>query len=119
MASRASFETHAEYFSTLSPEKRAVLEQIQTLIQEKLPNATQCISYNIPAFKLKHVFFYFAAFKHHIGIYPPLKADEKLISELMPYRGEKGNLSFPLNKPIPLELIGRIAISLSREYAYL
>jgi uncharacterized protein YdhG (YjbR/CyaY superfamily) len=117
MASRASFETHAQYFATLAPEKRAALEQIQALVQEKLPNARQCISYNIPAFKVNRVFFYFAAFKHHIGIYPPLKTDEKLISELISYRGEKGNLSFPLSKPIPFELIGRVAISLHKEYA--
>lgn len=116
MVAAVSYETHMQYFSTLAPEKREVLEQIQVLVEEKLPNAKQCISYNIPAFKLSHVFFYFAAFKNHIGIYSPIKLDKKLISELGLYRGEKGNLSFPLSKPIPFELIGRVAIALSKEY---
>ena len=82
-----------------------------------MPDASRCISYKMPAFKQERVFFYFAAFKNHIGVYPPVTKDAALIKELAPYRGEKGNLSFPLGEPLPFELIGRVALALAREYA--
>ena len=63
----------------------------------------------MPAFKLDRVFFYFAAFKQHIGVYPPVKGDRELQNELLPYRGDKGNLRFLLRESIPYELIGRVA----------
>lgn len=62
------------------------------------------------------MFLYFAAFKNHIGVYPPVKGDAKLEKELEQYRGEKGNLKFPLSKPIPDELIARVAKALARAY---
>ena len=70
----------------------------------------------MPAFKHGRVFFYFAAFKKHTGIYPPVTQDARLVRELAPYRGEKGNLSFPHNEPLPIELIDRVALALFREY---
>lgn len=94
-----------------------MLQAIQHQVESLLPEATQCISYRMPAFKAKRVFFYFAAFKQHIGIYPPVTKDAALVRELAPYRGPKGNLSFPLSEPLPLELIGRVAVALNREYA--
>jgi uncharacterized protein YdhG (YjbR/CyaY superfamily) len=60
--------------------------------------------------------FRIAVDKNHIGIYPPVK-NAVLVHELAPYRGDKGNLSFPLNEPLPLELIGRVAVALSQEHA--
>jgi len=77
-----------------------------------LPEASRCVSYNMPAFKHGRVFFFFAAFKKHIGIYPPVTQDARLIRELAPYRNEKGNLSFPLDEELPVELIGRVAQAL-------
>jgi uncharacterized protein YdhG (YjbR/CyaY superfamily) len=91
---------------------------IQAKVESLLPDASRCISYNMPAFKAKRIFFYFAAFKEHIGIYPPVTQDARLVKELAPYRGQKGNLSFPLNQPLPLELIGRAAVALHREYEH-
>ena len=58
----------------------------------------------------------FAAFKKHIGIYPPLQNDRVLMNELPPYRGEKGNLKFPLNEPLPYELIERVVVALAQQY---
>lgn len=107
---------HEDYFDTVPAEVRPQLELIQAKVESLLPDVTRCISYKMPAFKNKRVFFYFAAFKKHIGIYPPVKKDEALIQELAPYRGEKGNLSFPLNQPLPLDLIGRVALALHHEY---
>jgi uncharacterized protein YdhG (YjbR/CyaY superfamily) len=57
-----------------------------------------------------------AAFKKHIGVYPPLTADADLRAQTEPYRGPKGNLAFPHDAPLPLELIGRVAQALARQY---
>lgn len=110
------FSSQEEYFQSASPQALPLLISIQQKVENLLPSATRCISYNIPAFKEKRTFFYFAAFKNHIGIYPPLKNDSALIAELAPYRGEKGNLTFPYKQALPLELIGRVAVALHKEY---
>ena len=109
--------THEEYFEKAIPEVRPLLIAIQTKVESVLPQALRCISYSMPAYRDKRVFFFFAAFKNHIGIYPPVNANSKLIKELAPYRGVKGNLSFPLDQPLPLALIGRVAVALHKEYA--
>jgi uncharacterized protein YdhG (YjbR/CyaY superfamily) len=109
--------SHQEYFDSVAPEARLLLQAIQAKVESLLPEATPCISYRMPAFRARRVFFYFAAFKQHIGIYPPVTKDTALVQELAQYRGPKGNLSFPLSEPLPLELIGRVAVALSREYA--
>ncbi|MDO8329326.1 MAG: hypothetical protein Q7T36_02515 [Fluviicoccus sp.] len=93
-----------------------MLEVIQAEVEIRIPAALRCIGYNMPAFRGKRIFFYFAAFKKHIGIYPPLTQGAGLIAELAPWRGPKGNLSFPRNQPLPIELIGRVAVALYREY---
>ncbi|MBP7963751.1 MAG: hypothetical protein KA003_17325 [Caldilineaceae bacterium] len=119
MSPSTHFESHEQHFDTVNPEVRARLIQIQTVVEGLVPGSTRCISYNMPAFKLDgKTFFYFAAFKKHIGVYPPVSSDPALIQELAPYLGPKGNLSFPLNHPLPVELIGRIAIALAKQYAY-
>ncbi len=112
-----AFSSHEEYLKSLSPEIQALMLSIQHKVESLLPDATRCISYQMPAYRAnKHIFFYFAAFKQHIGLYPPVTQDSELIEALQPYRGKKGNLSFPLNQPLPLELIGKVAMALYREY---
>ena len=111
------FATHDEYFATLTAEARARLEQVQAEVEQRVPHAVRCISYNIPAFRMARTFIYFAAFKKHIGVYPPLTENQALIAETARFRGPKGNLSFPLSEPLPLELIGRVANALSVQYA--
>lgn len=113
-----AFASHEQYFATVALDVRQRLESIQAKVEALLPNVSRCISYSIPAFRHKRVFFYFAAFKKHIGIYPPIRNDKRLIQELAPYRGEKGNLSFTLSEPLPIELIGRVAVALYREYEH-
>ena len=61
----------------------------------------------MPAFRLHGVLLYFAAFKKHIGLYPPVRGDAKLEIAIAPYAGKKGNLQFPLDQPIPYGLIGK------------
>ena len=97
-----------EYIASCSPDVRATMEKIRATIRAAAPDAEEKISYQIPTFTLMGNLIHFAAFKKHIGVYPPVKGDEKLEAELSPYRGEKGNLKFPLDEPIPYKLIGRI-----------
>jgi uncharacterized protein YdhG (YjbR/CyaY superfamily) len=99
-----------EYIAAFQPEVQAMLEKIRATIQKAAPEAEEKISYQMPAFTLDGGdLIYFAAFKKHIGIYPPVKGDKGLNQELARYRGEKGNLKFPLDEPIPYALIRRVA----------
>ena len=66
------------------------------------------IGYRMPAFAQHGMLIYFAAFKSHIGIYPPIRGDARLKAAAAPYAGPKGNLKFPLDRPIPYALIARI-----------
>jgi uncharacterized protein YdhG (YjbR/CyaY superfamily) len=97
-----------EYIAAFSPEVRSVLEKIRLIIRQAAPEAQEKISYQIPTFALDGILVCFAAFKNHIGLYPPVKGDEKLKQALAPYKGGKGNLKFPLDRPIPYELIRRV-----------
>lgn len=115
---RMIFSSHEEYFQSVAPEIRPLLTSVQAAVESLLPKASRCISYNMPAFRENRVFFYFAAFKKHIGIYPPVTQDASLIEELALYRGDKGNLSFPFNQSLPIDLIGRVAVALNREYRH-
>lgn len=98
-----------EYIAAFPPEIRSVLEKIRSTIREAVPDAEETISYGMPTFTYKGgPLVYFGAFKKHIGFYPPIR-DEKLRQEASIYEGEKGNLRFPFDQPIPYVLIGRIA----------
>jgi uncharacterized protein YdhG (YjbR/CyaY superfamily) len=97
-----------EYIASFSPEVQSILEKIRLTIKKAAPEAEEKISYQIPTFALMGNLVHFAAFKKHIGLYPPVKGDEKLKAEISPYQGEKGNLKFPLDEPIPYALISRI-----------
>ena len=89
---------------------RPLLEQVRATVRRAAPEATEVISYRIPAFRQKGVLVYFAAFKRHIGFYPPVRGDAALEAAVAPYAGEKGNLRFPLDQPLPLDLIERITL---------
>ena len=105
---RAAPRTIDEYIASFPPDTQVILERIRTTVRHAAPEAQEAISYRIPAFKLHGILLYFAAFKKHIGLYPPVKGDPKLTESLAPYAGEKGNLRFPLHQPIPYHLIDRI-----------
>jgi uncharacterized protein YdhG (YjbR/CyaY superfamily) len=98
-----------EYIAAFPLEVREVLERIRQTIRGVAPEAEETISYRIPTFKLHGVVVHFAAFKHHIGLYPPVRGDARLEKAVAPYAGEKGNLRFPLDRPIPYDLIEKIA----------
>jgi uncharacterized protein YdhG (YjbR/CyaY superfamily) len=88
---------------------KSTLRRIRSVIRRAAPGATETISYRIPAFRQRGILIYFAAFKSHIGLFPPVRGDARLEKALTPYRGPKGNLRFPLDEPIPYALIERIA----------
>jgi len=77
-------------------------------ITSAAPGAQETISYQIPAFTLNGALVYFAAFKNHIGFYPPVRGDARMEKAVSIYAGEKGNLRFPLDQPIPYALIERV-----------
>lgn len=110
-------DAHDQYLEGLPAILRELLEQVRAEAERQAPGAERCIAYRMPALRKGRVFFYFAAFKKHIGIYPPVTHPAALVEELAPWRGPKGNLSFPLDQPLPLELIGRVARALAAQYA--
>jgi uncharacterized protein YdhG (YjbR/CyaY superfamily) len=97
-----------EYIAAFPADVRKILEKIRRTVRKAAPDAEETLSYRIPAFKLNGVLVYFAAFKNHIGLYPPVTGDAKLLREAARYAGEKGNLRFPLDQPIPYDLIDLI-----------
>jgi uncharacterized protein YdhG (YjbR/CyaY superfamily) len=97
-----------DYIAAFSPEVQSILEKIRVTIRKAAPDAEEKISYQMPTFTLKGKLVHFAAFKKHIGFYPPVRGDEKLRNEISIYAGEKGNLRFPLDKRIPYALIRKI-----------
>lgn len=97
-----------EYIASFAPEVQALLQAVRAAVKAAAPNATEVISYRMPALKQHGVLVYFAAFKNHIGFYPPIKGDAGLERQASRYAGEKGNLRFPLNEPIPYALIGAL-----------
>lgn len=95
----------------------AHLHAIRALARRLCPDAEEVISYQMPALRQGRVFFYYAAFKGHIGIYPPLRVGDELLSRLAPYRGPKGNLTFKYKDGMPMDLIGEVIVALHAAYA--
>lgn len=115
MPPRPRYESVEDYFAAATPDARAILEGVRAAVRAAVPDATECISYQMPALRLRKVFFYYAVFKQHVGIYPPVKGDAALAAELAPFRGPKGNLQFPLASDVPHALIARVAVALADE----
>lgn len=105
-----------DYIATFPPDIQEILQKIRATIAKAVPKASERISYRMPAFALDGDVIYFAAFKKHIGVYPPVR-DAKLKKEVARYAGPKGNLQFPLAERIPYALIGRIARVRAKENA--
>jgi len=97
-----------EYIEGFSIEVQTILRRVRNAVREAAPQAREVISYRMPALKQNGILVYFAAFKGHIGLYPPIDGDARLQKAIAPYAGAKGNLRFPYDKPIPYELISRI-----------
>lgn len=102
-------ETIDEYIQPFPPAIRAILRKIRATIRSAAPKAEETISYRIPAFRHEgRVVVFFAAFKNHIGFFPPVRNDPILEKAVEKYAGPKKNLRFPYDQPIPYGLIKRI-----------
>lgn len=117
MRPRQTFASVPDYVSALESNQSRALKSILDLVRKTVPKAEQVISYGMPAFKSGRVFMYCAAFKSHIGIYPPVRGDARLMRDLKPYANAKGNLGFPLDSPMPMTLIAKVARALAKQYA--
>ncbi len=106
---RATPKSVDKYIASFPPDVQAILEKIRLTVRKAAPDARETISYNMPTFTLDGALVHFAAFKGHIGFYPPVRGDAKLAKAVAVYAGEKGNLRFPLDQPIPYGLIEKLA----------
>ena len=98
-----------EYIAGFPKDTQKILKQIRTTIKKAAPGAEETISYAIPTFKLKGRYLvYFAGYKNHISLYPSPRGNEAFKKELSVYKGGKGTVQFPLDNPMPLNLITRI-----------
>jgi uncharacterized protein YdhG (YjbR/CyaY superfamily) len=96
------------YIASFPADVQPVLAQVRATIKEAEPMAEEVISYSMPAFKLNGMLVWFGAHTNHIGLYPRVSAIEAFKTQLADYKWAKGSVQFPLNKPMPLELIGEI-----------
>jgi len=106
--SKTKFATVDDYFSTQPPRAKAMLQELRRTIRRAAPQAEELISYNMPAFKLRGMLVWYAAYKEHIGFYPRPSAIEAFKKELSVYKGAKGTIQFPIDKPLPLNLVIKI-----------
>jgi len=97
-----------EYISGFPEEIQILLEQVRATIKQAAPEAEEAIKYAMPTFVLNGNLVHFAAFKNHIGFYPVPSGIEAFKKELSVYKGAKGSVQFPLDKPMPLKLISEI-----------
>src|SRR5262249_21307489 len=105
-----------DYIANFPSDVQKTIQKIRTTINKAVHDAHEKISYKMPSFTLKGVYLiYFAAYKNHIGLYPAPRGSEKFKKELSNYEGGKGTVRFPLDEPIPFDLITRIVKFRARE----
>jgi uncharacterized protein YdhG (YjbR/CyaY superfamily) len=110
-------QSHQDYLARVPVAVRPRLDAIGDRVAVLVPGAVPCISYAMLAWRDVRVFLYVGAFRHHIGIYPPLPADDALCAVLAPWRNARGNLAFAHAAPLPLDLIGQVVLALQRHSA--
>ncbi len=97
------------YLESVPGKARVALKKIRALARKAAPGAVEKLSYGMPSVFLDgKVVAYFAAFKDHVGLYPPVRGEASLVAEAAPYAGPKGNLKFPLDAPMPYPLIRKV-----------
>lgn len=105
---RKKYTSIDQYISDFPIEIQTKLELMRKTIKEVALKSTETISYNMPAFKKEKILVYYAAFKNHIGLYPASDAINYFKEQLKDYKTSKGAIQFPLDKPLPIELIKKI-----------
>ena len=99
------YTTVDEYISSFPEETQKILQQLREDLQQMVPEAKQKIGYGIPTFTLNGNLIHFAVYKSHIGLYPGSKAIEVFADQLKGYHTSKGTVQFPIDKPLPMDLI--------------
>jgi uncharacterized protein YdhG (YjbR/CyaY superfamily) len=109
----ATFATVDDYIASFPPEVQRILEAVRAAIRAVVPGTEERISYGIPTFALDGRYVvYFSGWKRHVSVYPIPDADPELARAIKPYMAGKGTLKFALDKPIPIDLIQRVAARL-------
>lgn len=113
---KKQFKTVDEYIKTFPEDAQRILEKIRQTIRKAAPEAVEAISYQMPTYKLNGRYLvYFAAWKDHVGFYPTPAGTEAFKKELSPYKGGKGSVRFPIEKPIPYDLVKKIVLFRMKE----
>ena len=107
-ASKKQFHTIDEYIATFPENVQDILGKIRKVIREAAPEAEETSSYGMPTFKLNGNLVHFAAYENHIGFYPTPSGIETFKEELSAYKGGKGSVQFPIDKPVPFDLVEKI-----------
>ena len=105
---KIGFTSIDEYIATFPEDVQKILQELRATIKAAAPDAQEKISYQMPTFFLKSNLVHFAAYKNHIGFYPTPSGIEKFKSEISKYEGAKGSVQFPIDQPLPLDLIRKI-----------
>lgn len=113
--SKAGVASIDAYIAAFPANIQAMLRAIRETIHDAVPDAQEKISYQMPKFFLNGNLVHFAAFKHHIGFYPTPRGLAAFAEELAPYKGSKGAVQFPLDQPLPLDLVRRITLVRAEE----
>jgi uncharacterized protein YdhG (YjbR/CyaY superfamily) len=105
---KAGFSSIDEYIATFPEPTQEILQTLRATVKAAAPDAKEKISYQMPTFDLKGNLVHFAAYPKHIGFYPAPRGIEAFKEELSSYKGAKGSVQFPIDEPLPLDLISRI-----------
>jgi uncharacterized protein YdhG (YjbR/CyaY superfamily) len=116
MTPAKEFETIDDYIESFPKSVQLILKKLRNSVRKEAPEVVESISYDMPTFKLNGKrLVYFSAWKNHIGFYSIPKGDEAFRKQLSPYSGEKGSLRFPLDEPMPYDLVKKIVILRMKE----
>jgi uncharacterized protein YdhG (YjbR/CyaY superfamily) len=102
------FNTIDQYIDSFPDDVRVKLNELRKVIREEAPGASEKISYQMPTWYLNGNLLHFAAYQNHIGLYPAPSGVARFEEELRPYKHAKGSIQFPLDQPLPFDLIRRI-----------
>ena len=105
---RQKFKSVDEYIAAFPKNIQIILQELRQAIRDAAPEATEVISYQMPAFRLNGNLVWFAAFKNHVGFFPTSSVTEAFKERLLSYKTSKGTIRFPIDEPIPFDLVKEI-----------
>ncbi|CAN5237622.1 DUF1801 domain-containing protein [soil metagenome] len=116
MDAKKQYTNIDQYIALFSEDVQQILQKIRKTIHEAAPEAEETISYQMPTFKMNGKYLvYFAAWKNHIGFYATPAGNEAFKKEQSVYKGAKGSVQFPLDEPMPYDLIKKIVLFRMKE----